>query len=62
MKCGLCNFRSEIADIFTSIEMKNAKSKMFNRRLLACPKCACSIIEKAINADPFCRRCDKEEL
>lgn len=61
MKCFLCRFHSENVDIFTSIEMKNEKSKMFNRRFLICQKCACDIIEKAIKADPICSKCDKEE-
>lgn len=61
MKCFLCNFTSENTDIFTSLEMKNEKSKILNRRFLVCPKCACNIIEKAIKADPICSMCDKEE-
>lgn len=35
---------------------------MFNRRFFICQKCACNIIEKAINADPICRKCDMEEM
>lgn len=61
MKCFLCRFTSEDTDIFTSLEMKNERSKMFNRRFLVCPKCACGIIAKAINADIICSKCDKED-
>lgn len=56
-----CDFCGEDFDYYkkTVVNMNNDANRFLNRKFFICEKCACGILEKAVNNDPMNKRCNK---
>ena len=55
-----CDFCGEAFDYYqkTVVNMNNDGNRFLTRKFFICEKCACKIIEKAMNNDPMNKRCN----
>lgn len=56
-----CDFCGNVDDYLkkTVVKMSSSSCRFFNREFFICEKCACKILEKAIERDPMNSRCNK---
>lgn len=56
-----CDFCGEEFDYYkkTVLSMINDGNRFFNRKFFICEKCACKILEKAVENDPMNKRCNE---
>lgn len=56
-----CDFCGEDFDYYkkTVVNMNNDGNRFLTRKFFICEKCACKIIQKAMENDPFIQRCNK---